>query len=170
MEVSTANPIGKQESNAYQDNYNLRLSVIVRRLTSLPLDVEHRVLQVPVDAIPLQPHRVLVRLLLLRLPVRRRARPRGLRRTVVPGVDQHVEILPSALARDIGVVRGGHEADRLRRPRVQVARGVRTLLDSVRVELVLVVDDHIVRGLDVTLQPVVCLGCAPVSIYTLSKL
>ena len=166
--VSAANAIGKQETSAYQDI--LRASVIVHRPKFITLDVEHRVLQVPVDAIPPQPHRVLVRLLLQRLPVRRRAGPRSLRRTVVPRVDQHVQVLAPALARDVGVVRCGHEADRLRRARIQVARGVRALLDCVRVELVLVVDDHIVGRLDVALQPIVRLGCTLLSTHAQAEL
>ena len=74
----------------------------------------------------------------------------GLRRSVVE-VHQDVQILAPTLARDIGVVSGWDEADRLGSARVQVARCVRSLLDRVRVELVLVVDDDVVRWLDVAL-------------------
>ena len=41
----------------------------------------------------------------------------------------------------------------LRRPRIQITRRVRALLQLVRAEPVLIVDDRVVRRADLTLQP-----------------
>ena len=43
----------------------------------------------------------------------------------------------------------------LRRPRIQITRRVRALLQLVRAEPVLIVDDRVVRRADLPLQPVV---------------
>ena len=56
------------------------------------------------------------------------------------------------LAHDVRIVRGRHEADRLGRARIQVARRVHTLLHHVRRQRRLVVYDHVVRRLDRALQ------------------
>ena len=70
-------------------------------------------------------------------------------------VHEHVQIVAPALARDVGVVRGGDEPNRLGRARIQVARRVRPLLDRVCVKSVLIVDHNVVRWFHMTLQPVV---------------
>ena len=127
------------------------------------LDVEHALLQVRMHPTPPRRPRALKHALLLRLPVRRaRRRPRPAspacdRRLVVPDrcVEQHVQIAPPALARDVSVVRGGDEADCLRRACVQVASSVRPLLNRVCVERVLVVHNDVVCCLDVPLQAIV---------------
>ena len=56
------------------------------------------------------------------------------------------------LAHDVCIVRGRHEADRLGRARIQVARRVHALLHHVRRQRRLVVYDHVVRRLDRALQ------------------
>ena len=66
--------------------------------------------------------------------------------TIGDTLQERVDVAPPALARNVRVVRGGEQADRLRRPRVEVAARVRALLERVRAELVLVVQNVVVSG------------------------
>ncbi len=56
-----------------------------------------------------------------------------------------MDVAPAALAREIGVIRGRDEADRLGRPREHVADVVRHALQLVRTNTDLVVHDVVVR-------------------------
>ena len=106
---------------------------------------------------PTPPHtqRVLICRLLLPFLSSRLLRPSRGRRPWSIGVHEHVEVLASPLAGDVGVVRGGDEADCLRRACVQVASSVRPLLNRVCVERVLVVHNDVMCCLDVSLQAIV---------------
>lgn len=122
-------------------------------LSLFPLDIEHRLLEVVVDAVPPQPDRAIIH----PHPLRRLVAARGVRRhrLLVPALEDRAQIEPRALAREVRVVRGRDEAHRLRRARVQVRVGVDARLDLVRRELVLVVDDDVVRRAHGALQAVV---------------
>jgi hypothetical protein len=127
------------------------------------LEVKHRILQVDVE--PIAPHalRGIKHALFCRLAslahggasrVAGSALASSARRRIAPAlVEEPVYPEPSLLAHDIGVIRGRHEADRLGRARVEIARGVHALLNRVGRQLALVVDHDVVRGLHGPLQP-----------------
>ena len=79
------------------------------------------------------------------------------RRACIVGIQQHAEIRSCSLARQIRVVRRGHEADGLGCARVHVRRVVRPALNRVCVDFIFIVDDDVVRRPGVALQTVVCL-------------
>ena len=79
------------------------------------LDVEHALLQVLMNAIAPQFHRVLESRLLLLLSVCGRPGACSRRTRVIASVHENVQIFPSPLAGDIRIVRSRDEADRLRR-------------------------------------------------------
>ena len=93
-------------------------------------------------------------------PPHRRARraaptaPIRTRRGIAPAALVQKAVDPEArlLAHDVRIVRGRHEAHRLGRARIQVARRVHTLLHHVRRQRRLVVDHDVVRRLDRALQ------------------
>lgn len=117
-------------------------------------NIEHTLLEISMHTIPPGPERVLVHALLLRLPIsgcRRRCTTRNRRLIVRRSIQKDIEVAPTTLARNIGIVRWRDQADRLRSARVEITRGVGTLLQCVRVELILVVDYRVVRRPDVTL-------------------
>ena len=110
--------------------------------------------------VPPGPESVLVNALLLRLPIsgcRRWCTTRNRRLIIGGSIQKDIEVAPAALARDICIVRGRNQANRLRSARIEITRGVSTLLQCVRVELVIVVDYRVVRRPNVTLQTVVSL-------------
>ena len=107
------------------------------------------------DSVPPHLLRALEHALLLRLLFFLRPSATPHRGPVVSRVEQEVQIVTSALARDVRVVRRRDEADRLGRAPVEVARRVRALLDGVRAQPVLVVHDSVVRRLHVSLQSIV---------------
>jgi len=67
-----------------------------------------------------------------------------------------VQITSSALASKIGVVSSRNQADSFRCASVEIARSVRSLLNFVRSQAVLVVNDCVVRRLDGALKS--CMG------------
>lgn len=91
-------------------------------------------------------HPLLLLILVLRLAL-------GRRRRLVLGDQKLVQVAPSALTREIGIVRRRYETDRPGGARIQVARHVDALLNLVRAELTFVVHHRVVRGLHVTLYP-----------------
>ena len=97
-------------------------------------------------------HRLLEHPLLLLLPVLDAST--GVRRTLVVrgSVKEHIQVAPPALASEVSVVRGRDEADRLRRPRIHVAQGMSTLLDYVRFEFVIVIDDDVMSRPNMPLE------------------
>src|SRR6267142_5259634 len=114
------------------------------------LEVKHRILEVDVE--PIAPHalRGIKHALFGRLAslahgsasrVASRTLASSARRRIAPAlIEEPVYPKPSLLADDISVIRGRHEADRLGRARVEIARGVHALLNRVGRQLALVVD------------------------------
>ena len=97
------------------------------------------------------------RIALLRGARRDAAAARSGRAVVVSAAKKDVEVRAATLTRDICVVRSRDEADSLRRAHIVIAGRVRALLQGVRVEVVFVVHDVVVRALDLTLQSFVSL-------------
>lgn len=84
--------------------------------------------------------------------------PSSARRSVISTSDkQLVDIAPGSLASQIRIISSGDKADGFRGTDVEVRSRVRALLDRVRIELILVVDDCVMRRPNLALQTRVCL-------------
>jgi len=65
--------------------------------------------------------------------------------------EEVIQVAPPSLAGQVGVVRCGDQAHRLGGSGVEVTEVVRSLLDLIGLQMVLVVHDRVVRRLDVAL-------------------
>ena len=121
------------------------------------LDVEHAVFQILMYTIPPHPHRTIVNAtppLRLGISTSSGSSTARCHRLRIVRVQNGTEVASGPLARDVRVVRRRDQADGLRGSNVQVRRVVGARLDLVRREVVLVVDDCIMGGLDRSLQAI----------------
>ena len=105
--------------------------------------IEHALPQILMNPLPPHPLRSLehLRSLLVPIPL---ARPTTRTRRLIVHKQKLVQIAPTPLARQVRIVRRGHETDRLGSASVEVARRVRPLLQFVCAHAVFIVHDGVV--------------------------